>query len=92
MKTLFVVGLAGVLTIGCEGEKPAPPPAATGAAAATAAGATTAAVTTVATAATTPGGEVPAEEDFEARAEATISPANANQELSKLEKEIGPAQ
>lgn len=35
-------------------------------------------------------GDVPAEEDFEGKAESGITPENAQAELAKLEKEIGP--
>lgn len=90
MRALAAVGLAGLLALGCEGQKSSPPTATTSAhEAATSNQAATpsqaATSTQVATA-----NPVPAEEDFEERAESTITPANANDELTKLEKEIGP--
>jgi hypothetical protein len=99
VKALFIVGLVGVLAAGCDDKKseaPAAPPASSAAqktaeAAPTAAAPATAAAApgAAAPAATAAAGEVPAEEDFEERANATVTPANADQELAKLEKEIG---
>jgi hypothetical protein len=98
VKALFIVGLVGVLVAGCDDKKseaPAAPPASSAAqktaeAAPTgAAPATAAAPGAAAPAATAAAGEVPAEEDFEERANATVTSANADQELAKLEKEIG---
>ena len=77
-----------MLLIGCQKsadkqnsaliESAAPPPAASPAAA-------VAAVTSSDVSASA----VPVEEDFEQKAEATISASTVNQEIAKLEKEIG---
>lgn len=83
MKALVVVALMGLALVACDDkkdEKKAEGAAPTGAVVVAPSPNSTA----VAVA-----GAVPAEEDFEEKAAQSITPANAPQEISKLEKEIG---
>lgn len=95
MRALVALGLTALLAVGCQGkseehshergaEKGSPPAAVDTSAPA----ATTAAAAAPAPAAAA--NQVPTEEDYEDKATTAITPANADSELSKLEKEIGP--
>ncbi len=91
MKTLMAIGLASVLLVGCKKEEKAeaapaasavqtPPPAPK---------APPAPVAAAAPAPSAADSAVPVEEDFEQKATASITASNAEQELKKVEAEIG---
>jgi hypothetical protein len=94
MKSFLVLCSVGLIALGCNHDK-TPDAAASAAPAATpAAPAASVAPVDSAAADTTPVAPavvaaIPAEEDFEPQAATTITAANASQQLTQLEKEIG---
>jgi hypothetical protein len=102
MKLFLVLCSVGLIALGCNHDK-APDAAASAAVSAAPAppAASIAPVDTAAAAAPTPSAAdptpvapaavaaIPAEEDFEPQAATTITVANASQQLTQLEKEIG---
>ena len=88
MKSKLTSCMLGMLLMGCQKsadkqnsaliESAAPPPAASPAAAVAAVASSDVSASAI-----------PVEEDFEQKAEATVTASTVNQELDKLEKEIG---
>lgn len=86
MKSFAIVIFMGLIAIGCDDSKKSEPSALPSSVVAPS---PTSAAAVPASTGTAVAGAIPAEEDFETKAEASITPANANEELAKLDKEIG---
>ena len=102
MKALVLILATGLVALGCQKSEPAPPAAASAAPAAAPSAAPAASVaadpavpavdTTVAAAPAAPAAAakaVPTEADYEVQAQSAITPTNAAQVLTAIDKQVG---